>query len=170
MAPIGADDTDSFGSGSSSRGVTALLPASSLNVGTSGTYDTVELWMKWDGGGSGEGVFDFASTSYAYALWILPGEIGFISGYGEIYGAPTTGLANSWHLIDAEFENGSENLSKLYIDGVAQTLSLGGKPNRLLSISGSTTVPVKIGGWRYANTNAFTGQIDEVSAREAEES
>jgi RHS repeat-associated protein len=162
VAPIGADDLRSFGSTSTSGGVTAAPPASSLNVGTSGTYDTVELWMKWDGGGSGEGIFDFNSTSFVYALWILPTKIGFISGNGEIYGGPTTGLANSWHLIDAEFENGSENLSKLYIDGVAQTLSLD-RANVLLSISGGTTVPVKIGGWRFSSSNTFTGQIDEVS-------
>ena len=163
VAPIGADDLHSFGSSATSGGVTASLPAASLNVGGSGTYDTVELWMKWAGGTSGEGIFDFDSTTYAYALWILPSTIGFISGNGEIYGAPTTGLANSWHLVDAEFENGSENLSELYIDGVAQTLTMSGS-NRLLAIAASgSSVPIKIGGWRYSSGNTFTGDIDEVS-------
>ena len=164
VAPIGGDDAHSFGgvSGSSSA-VNGSVPATALNVGGSGTYDTVELWMRWDGGGSGEGIFDFQSSTYAYALWITPSTIGFISGNGEMYGGPTRGLANEWHLVDAEFENGSINLSKLYIDGVAQTLSLQGT-NRALTVSSSSgNVAFQIGGWRFNTNNRFTGQIDEVS-------
>jgi RHS repeat-associated protein len=162
-APIGSDNARSFGStNASSTSVNGSIAATALNT-TGGTFNTVELWMNWDGTTTGESVFNFASTTAAYALYINSASIGFVSGNGEMYGTSNSGLANGWHLIDAEFDNGSTNLSKLYIDGVAQTLTLAGA-NASPSVNASGgNVATKVGGWAADTGHTFTGQLDEVS-------
>jgi RHS repeat-associated protein len=163
VAPIGLDDDRSFGAnGADFSSTNGSIPASALDTG-SGNFNSVELWMYWDGTGGGESIFDFGSSSTAYALWINATTIGFATGHGELYGAPNGGLANSWHLIDAEFENGSVNLSKLWIDGVAQTLTLGGT-NQAVSVAATGgIVATKLSGWAADPGKTFSGQLDEVS-------
>jgi RHS repeat-associated protein len=163
VAPIGADNLGSFGvAGASSTSVNASIPATALNTAT-GTFNTVELWMYWDGTGTGEGVFNFQSSTFAYALWLNASSIGFITGNGEIWGMSNAGLANGWHLIDAEFENGTLNLSKLYIDGTARTLTMSGANQNVSIVSSGGNVATKISGWAAGSSNTFRGQIDEVS-------
>jgi RHS repeat-associated protein len=163
VAPIGLDNDRSFSvAGASFSSANGSIPATALNVG-SGSFNTVELWMYWDGTGTGQSVFDFSSTKAAYALWIDPTTIGFTAGGSELYGAPNIGLENSWHLIDAEFENGSLNLSKLWIDGVAQTLTLTGTNQTAAIATTGGNVATKISGWAEDSNRTFSGQLDEVS-------
>jgi len=163
VAPIGLDNDRSFGVGGAEfSSVNGSIPATALDT-SSGNFNTVELWVHWDGTGTGESIFDFGSSSAAYALWINATTIGFLTGHGELYGASNAGLENSWHLIDAEFENGSVNLSKLWIDGVAQTLTLQGTNQNVSIAASGGNVATKISGWAADSGKTFSGQLDEVS-------
>jgi hypothetical protein len=154
---IGVTNTSAGLNGSSSVGFS--IPANSLNT-TSGTANTVEFWMNWNGTQT-EMAFDFNAGSYGYDVFLNSGAIGFNTGNGDLYGSSSSGLASGWHLIDAVFNNGSTSANALYVDGVKQTLS-GTSGSATLNTTGGNVVG-RISGWNYNSSYGFTGSIDEVS-------
>ncbi len=96
---------------------------------TAGGDTTVEFLMRWDGSTTTTEVpFAFEND---YMLAIKNGNIGFStkSDVSDLYGKSATGLGNRWVHVVAVFRNGSVTGSKLYIDGVLQTLTqLSGTP------------------------------------------
>jgi hypothetical protein len=94
---------------------------SGLEVDTSSGTDaktTVAFWMYWRGGGT---QMPFAFNSYDLFLW--GGYFGFNTYNSDLYGINDTGLANTWVHVVAVFNNGSATQCRLYLNGVAQSLS-----------------------------------------------
>jgi RHS repeat-associated protein len=168
VAPVGVDNAASFGGTAvASTSVNASIGSALLNT-AAGTFNTVELWMYWDGRATGESLFDFASSNTAYSLWASGNGLGFTTGHNDLWGTSSAALANGWHLIDAEFENGSVNLSKLYVDGAAVSLKLISGPNQTVSlrvVGGS--ISTKVSGWAPNTNSTFSGQLDDVSVFKA---
>src|ERR1019366_5491825 len=86
---------------------------------SSGSNVTVEFWMDWNGSSASTMPFGFGG----YDLWLANGHLGFNTLNSDLYGTSVSGLANRWVQVTAVFHNGDATQSKLYIDGVAQTLS-----------------------------------------------
>ncbi len=127
-----------------------------------GAMNTVDFWMYWRGndiGPSSDGrmPFGFAQT---YDLYLYAGSFGFNTGASDIWGISSTGLANRWVHVTAVFTNGDARNNKLYIDGVAQTLT------QRLGTTGSKSVTqnARISGWAAGGPRsyAFDGLVDEV--------
>lgn len=124
---------------------------SSINS-TAGQYNTVTFWMYWAGNSGG-----FPFELGGYRLWTPGTNFGFNTGNGDIYGIDGTPLINTWVHVTAVFYNGAyTNNSKLYINGVLQTLT-----QRLGSASsGTASAPVAIGGYSGSyNSYPFQGKI-----------
>ena len=130
---------------------------SSINT-TSGGYNTVTFWMKWNGITN---VIPFAfQNTNTYDFWIYSNNIiGFNTGYGDCYGFKPTNLnlSNRWAHVALLFYNGSyTGHNKIYIDGVEQTLSqLSGTAR-----SGKAQTTVEIG--RITSGYYYGGLIDDV--------
>ena len=130
--------------------VAALTPAVAA-----GASNTVTFWMYWNGA---DGVVPIGWSSYA--LWLSGGSLGFGGPAGDVYGAASTGLANRWAHVAAQFVNGNIAASKLYIDGVLQPLSQrSGTPDNTKAVPGTT---LAIGGLSGDTRFRYGGQIDEV--------
>jgi YD repeat-containing protein len=122
-----------------------------------GAYNTVELWLKWDGA-QGEIPFSLGG----YTLFFNWNEFGFWNSGGDVYMTTNVPSANTWHYVVAEFYNGRpEDGAKLWIDGAQQTLA---------EVSGSTpsssTVATNfnISGWSLnGNWRMQGGAIDAVA-------
>jgi len=116
---------------------------------------TVSFWMYWDGQNS------VMPIGWQYHdLWFDNGSFGFNSGKGDIYGISSAGLAKGWHHVVAEFTNYNVTKNKLYIDGVAQSLTQRqGSPSIPDSVVSSY---LRLGGWWGTNGYRFSGRLDEV--------
>jgi RHS repeat-associated protein len=133
------------------NGGTVSGSVSNLDLAPGG-YSTVEMWINWNGTDN-EMPFIFAGG--AYDLWIYNGYFGFNSGHGDIWGT-TAPTANTWHYVVAEFYNGSLTQSKLWLDGVQQSLS---QVRQTGNFSATASAAFRISDTTYQ----FTGAIDEVA-------
>lgn len=120
---------------------------------------TVEMWLK-DSSTAVNVPFGF----FQYDLIVVqnPGQdafIGFNTGQGEILGVQIPGLSGNWHHIAAVFADGNVANSKLYVDGVLQTLTQFGTPNNFFA--NITDFPV-IGGFTVHPQYSLDGSVDEV--------
>ncbi len=120
-----------------------------------GAQTTLAFWVYWDGTDNA-----IVASFNQYGLWFYNGGFGFNTNSSDIYGVASTGLAGGWHHVVAVFTNGSITSNRLYIDGVAQTLTQRfGSPSLGNAVVGST---IFIGGLVAAGTSfRFTGLIDE---------
>jgi MSHA biogenesis protein MshQ len=119
-----------------------------------GQRNSVAFWMYWDGT---DNVMPIGWE--IHDLWLYNGYFGFNTGAGDIYGISSTGLASGWHHVVAVFNNGDYTYSKLYIDGVLQTLE-----QKLSSQypPGAVVQPTMyIGSWGGGGY-LFSGRLDEV--------
>lgn len=150
---------ETCGSGSFTGG---MIDVYGLPVSTSNNRKTtVSFWMYWDGTSSVMPV----GWRY-YDIWIYGGSIGFNTAQSDIYGVSSSGLANGWHHIVAVFNNRNVNQSKLYIDGVLQSLSQRrGSPRRNLAY---VNAHLGIGGWWGSSGYRFSGRLDEVKVYNGE--
>ncbi len=102
-------------SGISSKGGLACANAtvSGINTTTHGV-NTVVFWMRWNGT-LNESPLGFEG----YFLWLSPnGCFGFTTGQKDNYGISSSGLANNWVMVGAEFFNGPYvSNATLYING-----------------------------------------------------
>ncbi|HET7566675.1 MAG TPA: LamG-like jellyroll fold domain-containing protein [Gaiellaceae bacterium] len=141
---------DAAASFSAGQGARATLS------GLSGSYVTVEFWLKWDGvhGGSPAGFS-------AYGVYLAPGQFGFTSTQGQLSGGyytSATPAANQWVLVDAVFYNGSLANDRLYVNGVQQSLSQSGWPS-----GSSVGSMLNLGSYLNGSSGilGFTGGLDE---------
>ncbi len=117
---------------------------------TADQANTVTFWMYWDGT---DGVMPISLGDY-YDLQFYAGSFGFNTFNHDLRGISSTGLANRWVHVAAEFFNGDATLNRLWLDGVEQNLTqLFGAP---ASLTASSTV--YIGG---PSGFDFSGRIDE---------
>jgi hypothetical protein len=138
--------------------VAVSLP--SLNT-SAGSQATVSFWMNWNGGGTWQGVFEDGSAG----LLFENGAFGFTTGSYDIWGIPSSGLANTWTYVTAVFNNGDPHQNQLYINGIQQTLSQqqsnwGGTAGSE-QLGSSAHLGGYPGGWGWS-TYYFNGQLDEV--------
>jgi hypothetical protein len=122
---------------------------------SSGSNVTVEFWMDWNGSSASTMPFGFGG----YDLWLANGNLGFNTLNSDLYGTSVSGLANRWVQVTAVFHNGDATQSKLYIDGVAQTLS---------QIYGTTTTgtvgsTAQISGFAGGSGFNFGGDMQDVA-------
>ncbi len=152
-SPVTMGNPGTCGYASMAGGAIALtgLPVSTA----AGAKTTVSFWMNWDGSSS---VMPIGWQ--VYDLYFSSNSFGFNSGVGDIYGIPSTGLANGWHHVSAEFTNGNMYGNRLVIDGVEQRLTQRlSRPNNSRTYVGSE---LRVGGWIINGGYKFSGGIDEV--------
>jgi len=136
---------------------TNAVHVSSLPVTTtSGTYVSVDFWMRWNGT-YGKMPCGFGGTP-GYGLYFSGSSFGFNTGASDLWGITTTsGMANNWHHIIGCFYNGDAKQSKLYVDGTLQTLTQKtGTTNQKY-----VTSDFAISGWRHDTNYRLLGRIDE---------
>jgi len=122
---------------------------------TAGAQTSVAFWMYWTGTDG-----NIAIGWNKYDVGAGGGAFGFNTDNSDVYGISATGLANGWHHVVAVFTNGSVTSNKLYIDGVAQTLSQRyGTPILGNAVVQST---MTIGGYGSSTYYRFAGRLDEV--------
>jgi len=139
--------------GPANNGGALTLPVNANT--TAGAKTSVAFWMFWDGTNSVMPVGWFG-----YDLWLVGGHFGFNTGNSDVYGISSAGLASGWHHVAAVFTNGNVAGNKLYIDGVAQSLTQRlSTPNNTFSYVNST---LRAGGWQRDNNYRFSGRLDEV--------
>jgi hypothetical protein len=120
---------------------------------TSLQYNSVEMWMRWNGSTSNGFPMEFS----LYRLW-FPSltRFGFNRSDGDCYGFNPSSLSNVWVHLVALFYNGNyANNSKIYINGIEQSLS------QLQGSAGTVSADsqVTIGGYRINNSYPFNGDI-----------
>ena len=120
---------------------------------------TVEFWLK----DSAEPT-SMAVGFFEYDLLIGNNSdgtstIGFNTGQGDLAYVLRSDLQNQWHHVAAVFVTGDAQASKLYIDGILQTLQPS-FPENALAVPGDT---LHIGGWGVSKQYTLAGQIDDVS-------
>ncbi|HTR59852.1 MAG TPA: Ig-like domain-containing protein [Casimicrobiaceae bacterium] len=116
---------------------------------------TVAFWMYWNGT---DGVMPLGWVTHGLVL--SGGSLGFTTQNGDVFGIASTGFANKWHHVVAEFTNGAVASDKLYVDGVAQTLTQrAGVPNNAYALVAAS---MRIGGLSGNSGLRFLGQLDEV--------
>ncbi len=136
--------------------VGGAIDITGLPVSTaSGAKTSVSFWMYWDGTNS------VMPIGWQYHdLWFYGGSFGFNSAGGDIRGISSAGLAGGWHHVTAVFTNQNLPANKLYIDGVAQTLTQRrNSPNNARAV---VDPHLRIGGWWGTNGYRFSGKLDEV--------
>jgi hypothetical protein len=124
-----------------------------------GGFNTVSFWMNWDGTNA---VMPFGFSNYDLFLW--DGRIGFNTATGDLFGVAqnslTGGLApltSRWVHVTAAFSNGDITQSRLWIDGVEQSLSqLAGSP-----ATRTATMNARLSGWTNDTSYGFWGSLDE---------
>ena len=118
-----------------------------------GGRNSVSFWMYWDGTNSvmplGFGTYD---------LWLQGGSFGFNTFNGDIYGIASAGLAGGWRHVAAVFTNGGVSGNKIWIDGVAQTLTQRASTPNAGNANISSHLRIS-GVWGSAGYQ-FTGFID----------
>jgi MSHA biogenesis protein MshQ len=93
-------------------------------------------------------------------LFFNAGFFGFNTFNGDLFGISSSGLANGWHHVVAEFTNRNITGNKLYIDGVPQTLAQQRGPS--YEPSAVVSANLRIGGLYGSASYRFTGQLDQV--------
>ncbi len=148
--------TGKVGKALSFNGTTDTVALSSPAVNTtSGATTTVAFWMYWTGTGN-QIPFGFN----LYDLFLSNAWFGFNTGNGDLYGINSTGLANTWVHVVAEFYNGDTTRSALYLNGVPQTLSQ--KQGSQNPTNAYATAAARLSGWAYSSSYKFGGILDEV--------
>ena len=120
---------------------------------TSLQYNSVEMWMRWNGETSNGFPMEFSS----YRLWFASlSRFGFNRGASDNYGFNPSSLSNVWVHLVALFYNGTyTNNSKIYINGIEQSLSQLQGSDGVVSASSQVT----IGGYRLSSSYPFNGSI-----------
>ena len=134
--------------------VTANVPQVSTAVGG---YNTASFWMYWNGNANGMPLAFTDGHNIKQSLWFASqGCFGFSIGNADAYGMNPSQLLSRWVFVTAEFYNGYNGYSKLYINGVLQPLSQcagnpsGGSANSHIYIGG---IPLN-GGYYFNGTMA----------------
>lgn len=126
-------------------------------LGTSDSgKSTVSFWMYWNGT---ETIMPIGWNYYD--LWFNTGSFGFNTNNSDIYGISSSGLANGWHHIVAEFTNTFVNQNRLYVDGVEKSLSQK-MSNSFGTANATITSSLTLSGWSASNSYRFRGNLDEV--------
>ena len=131
------------------------VPLPSVST-TPDTDVTVAFWMWWDGAPTQPGQIPLGFLSYA--LWFVGTDFGFTTGSGDVWGISSAGLAGRWVHVAAVFHNGDATRSRLYIDGLPQTMS------QMRGTTGDRTLSsdLRFGTWPNNGAYPFFGVIDEV--------
>ncbi|HEY9098404.1 MAG TPA: DUF6701 domain-containing protein [Thiobacillus sp.] len=157
-APARVGDPGTCGYGSFAGGALDLPVAANT---ASGAKTTVAFWMYWNGANSAMPI------GWArHDLWLVSGSFGFNTASSDVFGISSAGLANRWVHVVAEFTNGSVTTNKLYIDGVAQTLTQRqGSPNNANAVVNAN---LRVSGWQADTGYRFRTYIDEVEVYDGE--
>ena len=140
--------------GPQSNGGNFVLTALPVSL-AAGAKTTVAFWMNWNGA---DGPMPIGWRTHD--LWLSGGGLGYNTGSSDLFGIASTGLANSWRHVVAEFTNGSVNTNKIWIDGVPQVMAQRkGTPNLAAAVVQST---MQVGGWTNGNTYRFQGSFDQL--------
>lgn len=139
-----------FAGGDDSVHLTGLA----LNT-ASGSRVTVEFWMEWDGVNN---MMPFGFNGYD--LWLQGGGFGFNNGASLVYGISSAGLANTPVHVAAVFVDSNTLSSKLYINGVEQTLTVRG--GSVSNAAAQITSTARISGWGSNNSYKFDGTLDDL--------
>jgi len=84
-------------------------------------YNTVQLYMRWDGSDLNGFPMEFGS---GYRLWLNNGNLGFNNGAGDLYGINFAAYKKKWVFVTAVFYNGNyTGQNKIYINDKLQTLT-----------------------------------------------
>jgi hypothetical protein len=165
-ADVSIDTSDivsgKFAKGVEFDGVDDEINTPILTISTaSEAKNTITFWMYWDGGDQ-EVPFAWSPSSGYYSLFFNTGNdcFGFNTGAGDCWGISTTGLSGSWKHIVAEFNNGDVQQSKIYVNGLAQTLTQRMGSAATKSLDSSTTGV--LGNYNSGTALAYTGELDEV--------
>lgn len=150
--PIGSPSAAYQFNGILNHGGTVQLSLPAINT-AAGTYNTVAFWMKWDGT---QNIMPFGFT--LYDLWFSGGRFGFNTAAGDLLGTASSSLANQWVHVVAEFYNGDVTQSKLFINGVQQSLTQSATPSQTTAFA---TPNAQISGWRQDNFYRFSGALSE---------
>ncbi len=120
-----------------------------------GAKTTISFWMRWNGT---DGVVPLSWATQGLAL--STGSLGFTTFNGDIHGIDAAPLANAWHHVVAEFNNGGVIDNKLYLDGALQSLvQRAGAPNIVNAVVSSG---LRLGGQIGTSEHRFIGQLDEM--------
>ena len=153
-----------FGESLAFDGVDDYAAATVSNINTtSGEYNTVSFWMKWNGSDR-QMPFSWGDSSDPhFDLYLKNGYIGFNTGQSDILGVSSEGLANRWVHIVAMFCNDTTDNSKLYIDGKLMSLDhVGSEKNPTQDRHASNTI--RLSSWNGTNPEYyyFAGLIDDL--------
>ncbi|MBW8370547.1 MAG: LamG domain-containing protein [Thiobacillus sp.] len=150
--PARSGDPGTCGYGTFAGGALNLPVAANT---TAGAKTTVSFWMYWDGSNS------VMPIGWArHDLWLTSGSFGFNTSNSDVFGISSAGLANRWVHVVAVFTNGSVTTNKLYIDGIAQTLTQRhGTPNLANAVVNAN---LRVSGWQADGNYRFRTRIDEV--------
>jgi len=135
-------------------GIDDCVVLKNLDVNTDvGASTTVEFWMYWDG--------TYAAMPFGwkgYDLYFYSSSFGYNTGSGDLRGISTDGLLSTWTHVAAVFVNNTTTDSKLYFNGIEQTLTqILGNPS-----SKAVTDSAGIATWGYHSGEYFGGKIDEL--------
>lgn len=151
-APARSGNPGTCGYGSFSGGALTLPVGANT---AAGAKTTVSFWMYWNGTAS---VMPIGWRRHD--LWLTNGHFGFNTASSDVYGIDSAGLANRWVHVVAEFTNGNVAANKLYIDGVAQTLTQKqGTPNNANAVVDAN---LRVSGWQNDGNYRFGARMDEV--------
>ncbi len=147
-----------IGNGLSFDGVNDYLRIDNLSVATtSGLFNTVEFWMKWNG----QDDQIVIGWNAPYALSFDYDCFGFNVGQGNLIGVLSNDMASQWIHVVTVFYNGVPAIenSKIYLNGQKQNLT---------SCHGSST-PAKnvtptmfVADWGTGGGGNFGGVIDQL--------
>jgi RHS repeat-associated protein len=152
-APAAAPKADTCNAASFSGGT---IEVSGLSVAPqAAAKTTVAFWMRWNG------VDGAMPLSWAtQGLLFSGGGFGFTTLNGDVFGVSSTGLANTWHYVVAEFTKGGVASNRLSIDKIPQALTQrAGTP---ILANAVVSGALRFGGQYGTTTNRFGGLIDEV--------
>lgn len=125
----------------------------SVDATTAGAKTTVSFWMQWAGVNTR---MPMSWGSFNYDLFFHSGGFGFNTYNSDVYGIPNAGMSGSWFHVVAEFNNGPATASRLWLNGVAQTIS----QQVGTSLSKNVATSMAIGGGGEANY-FFSSKIDD---------
>ena len=143
-------------SGGDVPGRAAYQGVEASGLGISGDSSvTVEFWLK-----DSTEPTSMAVGFFEYDLLISNNSdgtsyIGFNTGQADNYYTTRNDLQGQWHHVTAVFATGNVLASKLYIDGVLQTLQSTGGHANYLATPGDT---IHIGGWGVSTQYTLAGQ------------
>ncbi len=116
---------------------------------------TVAFWMYWTGT---DAVMPLGWATQD--LLFSAGSFGFSTLNNDVYGFASTSLLNTWHHVVAEFTNGGVTANKIYVDGVAQTLTQ--RVGTPIVANAVVATNLRVAGLVGSATNRFRGNLDEI--------